>query len=114
MWKAFQIAALGFCFVAAGVHAQTAPAPAPTPDTNKPAPAAAGPAQAIPVKPQEAPVDVAIPPSNFNQLADAGLLAMREHADSMKVSGVAVISYFEGDHIESVDLEDDGRRAHER
>ena len=94
MWIRLGIAALVSTLAAATLHAQT-PAVA-----NQSIGAA--PTTAIePPKPQETPVDVAIAPADFTLLADAGLLAMREHADTMKVSGVAVISYFEGDHIEA-------------
>lgn len=94
MRKSAAVVVLGLTFTAAGLHAQTQPATA-TPSS------AAAPVTNVPAKPQETPVDVAIPESQFDQLADAGLSAMRGRAEQMKVSGVAVISYFEGDHITS-------------
>ena len=38
---------------------------------------------------------------SFDQLADAALLAMRKRAEELKVGGVAVVAYFEGDSIQS-------------
>ncbi len=38
---------------------------------------------------------------SFDQLADAALLTMRRRAAELNVSGVAVVAYFEGDHVEA-------------
>jgi len=37
----------------------------------------------------------------FESLADSALQAMRSHAEQLKVSGVAVVAYFEGDSVQS-------------
>lgn len=39
--------------------------------------------------------------SHFSQLADKALAAMRAHASSLGVTGVALVAYFEGDDIQS-------------
>jgi type 1 glutamine amidotransferase len=39
--------------------------------------------------------------ANFNRLADAALDTMRKKAAELKISGVAVVAYFEGDSIQS-------------
>lgn len=38
---------------------------------------------------------------SFDRLADAALLAMRRRADELKVSGVAVVAYFDGERVQS-------------
>ncbi len=40
-------------------------------------------------------------PKSFDGAADAALLAMRRRAGELKVSGVAVVAYFEGESIQS-------------
>ena len=100
MWKSFAVAAFGLTFAASSMCAQTSAVT--KPDTAPTAASAsAGVVTPAPAKPQETPVDVAIAPGAFNQLADAGLLAMRQTAETMKVGGVAVVSYFDGDRIEA-------------
>jgi type 1 glutamine amidotransferase len=39
--------------------------------------------------------------NSFDGLADAALLAMRRRADELKIEGVAIVAYFEGDTIQS-------------
>jgi len=39
--------------------------------------------------------------NNFDTVAEAALLAMRRRADELKIEGVAVVAYFEGDTIQS-------------
>lgn len=38
---------------------------------------------------------------NFDVLADKALLAMKKHAEELKIKGVAVVAYSEGDTIKS-------------
>lgn len=38
---------------------------------------------------------------SFDRSADAALLAMRRRADELKVSGVAVVAYFDGERVQS-------------
>ena len=38
---------------------------------------------------------------NFDEVANAALLAMRQRAGELSISGVAVVAYFEGDSIQS-------------
>jgi hypothetical protein len=38
---------------------------------------------------------------NFDASADAALLAMKKHATELKIGGVAVVAYFEGDTLQS-------------
>jgi hypothetical protein len=38
---------------------------------------------------------------NFEVSADAALLAMKKHAAELKIGGVAVVAYFEGDSIQA-------------
>jgi hypothetical protein len=48
-------------------------------------------------------VDPVVPTStkNFDEVANAALLAMRQRAAELSISGVAVVAYFEGDSIQS-------------
>jgi hypothetical protein len=39
--------------------------------------------------------------NRFDTVADAGLLAMRTRAEELKIGGVAVVAYFEGDTLQS-------------
>jgi hypothetical protein len=64
--------------------AQDKPA-VPAPDTGKPQPMAAG----------------EKPTRNFDELADKALLAMQQRAAELKVTGVAVVAYSEGDSVKS-------------
>jgi hypothetical protein len=48
----------------------------------------------------ESPVPV-ISAKNFDKAANAALLAMRQRAGELSISGVAVVAYFEGDSIQS-------------
>jgi hypothetical protein len=41
--------------------------------------------------------------NDFGELADGALLAMRNRAGELKVGGVAIVAYFEGDSIQSWD-----------
>ena len=44
---------------------------------------------------------ISITPATFDKAASDGLQTMRKHAEDLKVGGVAVIAYFEGDKIQS-------------
>ena len=69
---------------AANVPAQDKPAVS-APDAGKPQPVAAG----------------EKPARGFDELADKALLAMQQRAAELKVTGVAVVAYSEGDSVKS-------------
>ncbi len=43
----------------------------------------------------------AVAGKSFDEVADAALLTMRRRAAELNVSGVAVVAYFDGDHVEA-------------
>ena len=58
-------------------------------------------ASTAPTKSGAASADPSVARASFDGLADSALLAMRKRADELKVKGVAVVAYFDGEKVES-------------
>ena len=87
--------------VCASAHAKESPGPTPSGCHAGISKASPQKSASAPAKPQVALANASEARACFESLADSALLAMKTRAAALKVGGVAVVAYFDGDKVES-------------